>query len=531
MISSLRSAYNVVRRSITSYRRGRWEATDDGEWLESKTSSGVPINRTTAYTSSYWWRAVNLISSTVAKTPLQLHDCRGNGRKPATREPGYKLLCGNGKPNEMTLKYHFKQTLTAHALGHGGGFAYIYRDEAGRSTELLQLRPDRTHLVKENGQYLFVTCIGGDYGDTNSEVIKMLPENVLHIHGLGWDGLTGYSLQEYAANTIGGALAKEHYGNSFFANSASPSVVVKTSKKMSDKAYNRLRKSWQELRTGLTHAHKPIILEDNEDVIPLSTNANDAQLVEAMERDPILIANFTSIPPYKLGVKGFNSYNSLEISSQDFLDDAIDPWFVPWEEELNDKLLTERQKASESHCFEFQRKKLVRIDHAKRMAGHRTALGGHPWAEVNEIRIDEGEDRKDGFDFIPRPLNMTGGPGAPAGDGGGDGKTSDDERAGTLPLGALRTLWRDTAARMARRIQGAVQRQSAVDENGLKADHGAVLRAAFGPLLELTGSEHAADDISAEMFRSVLAAGDSKTWVDDVVPLILGEILPDDEMD
>lgn len=510
----------AMSRSWSTYRKGRWEADEDSGWLYSDTTSGVPINRYTAYTLSHWYRAMNLISGTVAKTPLEVIDCRNGSRKKAKRHPGWMLLSGHGKPNDMTLKYHFKQTLTAHAVGHGGGFAYIYRDLAGRPTELLQLRPDRTFLCKEDGRYIYTTSIGGDYGDTGSEIIKMLPENVLHIHGLGWDGLTGYSLMEYAANTIGGALAKEHYGAGFFRNAASPSVAIKTSKKMSDGAYNRLRNSWQELRTGLDQAHKPVILEDGEEVVPLSINASDSQLIESMENDPLLICNFTGLPPHKLGVKGFNSYNSLEIMSQDFLDDAIDPWFIPWEEECNDKLLTEDQKAKESHCFEYKRKALIRVDHAKRMAGNRTALGGHPFLEVNEVRVAEGEDPKEGFDFIPVPLNMQQTPGEEV--PGKDTEPVDEN--GEDRSEAIRELLTQTTKRMAGRLDVAKKRSSKMDASALEEKHGEIIRSAFAPVLALLQSNHSPASVCTELIRSC-DQQHSEDWVENVVSEVVAELL------
>lgn len=74
-ISSLRSdaqaAFRVagqgvsaMSRSWSTYRKGRWEADDDGGFIFSDTTSGVPINRYTAYTLSHWYRAINLISAT-----------------------------------------------------------------------------------------------------------------------------------------------------------------------------------------------------------------------------------------------------------------------------------------------------------------------------------------------------------------------------------------------------------------------------------------------------------------------------------
>lgn len=520
MFGRIAAASRAFVRSFSTYRSGRWRVDeDDSDWAYTETGAGVEITRRKAYSCSYWYRAIALISATVAKTPLDILDVRGDSRTPDLKHPAYRLLGGLNKPNEETLRFHFMQTLTAHAVGHGGGYAYIYRDEAARPTELYQLRPDRTWPIRENGRLMYVTSIGGDFGDSGAVQRKLLAENVLHIHGLGWDGLTGYSLLDLAAEALGSALAKEQFGAKFFKNSATPSVAIKVPKKMTDRALKNLKDSWVSLRTGLENAHKPVILEDGAEVEPFSINAADSQLIESMSRDPILISNFTGVPVYKFGVPGYNSYNSLEISSQDFLDDTIDPWFVPWEEEIEDKLFTENEKLKETRRARFRRRELIRVDAIKRASIHRTELGGHPYREVNEVRRDEGEDPKDGYDFIPVPLNMVGGkPAASDKNDTNSDPEADPNADGTTE--AVRQLWTQACERMVKRLHTAAEKRSKhgeIDDATFSQEHMPVLRSVFEPLAVLTPGKqktHSAEDIATELCRSVVASSRSSQLAD-----------------
>lgn len=546
----------AVGRSIISGLSSRFRyvsstelMSDDGDGWFRETDSGELVGNHTAYSYSPWYRAIDLVSSCVAKTTLNLWTQDNSGKWVAAKSHyGYKLLCGHGKPNDETLKYHFIKTLTAHAMGHGGGFAYIMRDRIGQATEIVQLRPDRTFPVRENGRLLFVTSIGGDYGASGAETRKLLAENVLHFHGLGWDGLTGYSLIELAARNLGSAVAKERFGARFFRNSATPGVIIKTPRKLSDHAMKHLKDSWQSLRTGITEAHKPIILEDEASAEAFTHTAADSQLLEAVQFDPVHVANFTGVPPHMLGVKGYNSNSTLESQSQNLLDFTIDPWFFPIEEECNDKLLTQREKDSESHYWQFNRKDLIRVDAEKRASINRTRLGGAPYAMISEVREDEDMDFVEGTDVIPQPLNMatTGAAGdAGSGDAGSGDPAGDisnlqsqiDElktqleaksrrAAGRKPSVLKRNaepdktpradaqrlamcqLWQDTAGRMARRLITAKSRNPKLDENALLAEHGETLRAAFGPLCDLS---HVKSDITKRLCELIAAGSDEAT--------------------
>lgn len=502
----MRTIRDAGRRALNGLaRRFRYVPAEYDELADDwaiETDSGEIVGRRTAYSYSPWFRAIDLVSSTVAKTRLDLWDQRGDTRKAAKSHFAYKLLCGHNKPNDETLRYHFIQTLTAHAMGHGGGYAYIIRDSLGRAVELLQLRPDRTYPIREDGQLLFVTSIGGDFGVAGAETVKLLAENVLHIHGLGYDGLTGYNVMELAARSIGAAVAKERFGARFFRNSATPSVVIKTPRKLSPTAFQHLKESWHKLRSGLDASHRPVILEDEASLEAFSHSAKDSQLIEAMQHDPVLVSNFTGVPPFLLGVKGYNSNSTLETQSQNLLDFTVDPWFVPWEEALNDGLLRESEKANESHAFEFRRKDLIRVDAAKRSAIYRTGLGGHPYMKVSEVRADEGLNVEPDTDFIPTPLNMKSGNDSESNDSETETKPAKDDEERSA---ALQQLWNDTVGRMARRLTTAKRRQTDADETALLSDHGDTLRSALTPLCQLTNHARTADELSQQLCRLATA--------------------------
>ena len=87
------------------------ESEDGGYDWARETDSGEYIGRMTAYTYAPWFRAINLVSSCVAKTSLCLWEQKEGKWRKAQKHFAYKLLCGHNKPNDETLRYHFVLSL------------------------------------------------------------------------------------------------------------------------------------------------------------------------------------------------------------------------------------------------------------------------------------------------------------------------------------------------------------------------------------------------------------------------------------
>lgn len=482
------------RRSIEN--PSTW-LSDPDEWLYDafvggRSASGVRVGRRSAMRVTAYARGVRLISGYVAKIPLNVLVREGDGWKRDPAHPvSYLLRCTAN--SEGQTAFDFRRLLQGHAVSTGNGYAYIDRNSSGQPIQLIPLDPERTTPVRMQGRLWYLY----EFGD---EMRKLRPDQVLHIKGLGWDGLVGYSVLDLAREALGSAIASRDYGSRFFQNSATPKSVLEHPGKLTPEAAKRLRDSWSAVNEGLDNAHRTAILEEGMKLHPFSVSAKDAQLLELRQFDIREIANALDLPPHKLGDTTRTSFASLEQDNQSFLDDALDPWLVCWEAEMREKFLTESDKRTENRTIEFNRGALVRVDQAARFGSYRTALGGAGWMTLNEVRRLENLPPVDDGDTILSPLNMKGlgDPDPPTADPAVESDPAEDpaERArpGAKPQhrrsrtdprdAAVRQLVLDVLERMTRRLTTQVRRAAGKPKDfeatvsALEADHRQIIAAA-----------------------------------------------------
>jgi HK97 family phage portal protein len=133
-----------------------------------------------------------------------------------------------------------------HLLLWGNAYAQIIRNGQGQIIGLYPLMPDRMDVNQAHNGELYYTYTRNydDYqAKDESKQVILLSDEVLHIAGLGFDGLIGYSPIAMAKNAIGLSLAAEQYGSTFFKNDATPGGILEHPSVVKDP--ERLRKSWQ----------------------------------------------------------------------------------------------------------------------------------------------------------------------------------------------------------------------------------------------------------------------------------------------
>lgn len=451
---------------------------DPADWLYDtlsggeRSSSGIRVTPQTAMSYAAVWRAVSLIASYVAKIPLDTFQRLDDGGKEKARQhPAFRLL--RRKPNDWMTAFDVKQTLTAHALltGRGNGYAYIFRGGNGEPEELWPLNPLATWPTVEAGRLWYITTLE----DTQR---KLPPSEVLHIKGLGFDGLQGYDVITYAKEHIGLGLAIRKYGSVFFKNGATPGIVLERpleSGPMDEGGEQTLRKSFDSIVTGLDNAHRTAVLQEGMKATVLAVDARKSQLIEMREHEVRQIAALLGVPPHKLGDPTRTSYNSLEQENASFLEDALDPWFCRWEDECYDKLLTEREKEADTHFMEFNRDAAIRVD--------TKTLVESLVQEVNNGLLSPDEARA----IRNRP---------PIPDGLGETfwKPQNIGQIGQPDAGAERSHYRlllETLQRMHRRVCTHARRAAKVSDEFLdwldermEEDHRQVFINAVGPVLE-----------------------------------------------
>ena len=173
-------------------------------------------------------------------------------------------------------------------------------------------------------------------------MVRLSPYEVLHIPGLGFDGLVGYSPIAMAKNAIGMAMACEEYGAKFFANGAAPSGVLEHPGTIKDPS--RVRESWQRTFGGSGNANKVAVLEEGMKYTPISISPEQAQFLETRKFQLDEIARIFRVPPHMIGDLEKSSFNNIEQQSMEFVKYTLDPWVSRWEQSMVRSLLSREEK-------------------------------------------------------------------------------------------------------------------------------------------------------------------------------------------
>ena len=369
-------------------------------------TSGKRVNERTAMQMTAVYSCVRILSEAVAGLPLQFYRYTADGGKEkAVDHPLYFLL--HDEPNPEMTSFVFRETLMTHLLLWGNAYSQIIRNGKGEIMALYPLMPDRMRVDRdENGQLFYEYTVSTDDAHTmKGSIVKLKPSDVLHIPGLGFDGLVGYSPIAMAKNAIGMAIACEEFGAKFFANGAAPSGVLEHPGTLKDPS--RVRESWQATFGGSNNAQKVAVLEEGMKYTPISISPDQAQFLETRKFQLDEIARIFRVPPHMIGDLEKSSFNNIEQQSLEFVKYTLDPWVSRWEQAMVRALLTVEEK--KQYFFKFNVDGLLRGDYQSRMQGYATARQ-NGWMSANDIRELENLDRipaEQGGDLYLINGNMT----------------------------------------------------------------------------------------------------------------------------
>ena len=352
-------------------------------------SSGKVVTERTAMQMTAVYACVRILSEAVAGLPLNLYRYNNDGGKEkALDHPLYLLL--HDEPNPEMSSFVFRETLMTHLLLWGNAYAQIIRNGKGEIVALYPLMPNKMQVNRDdNGQLYYI------YQKSQEEVpnskdfyVRLESSDVLHIPGLGFDGLVGYSPIAMAKNAIGLAIATEEYGSKFFANGAAPSGVLEHPGTIKDPS--KVRESWMSQFGGSANSGKIAVLEEGMKYTPISSSPEQAQFLETRKFQINEIARIFRVPPHMVGDLDKSSFSNIEQQSLEFVKYTLDPWVVRWEQSIQRTLLTPAEK--KSYFVKFNVEGLLRGDYQSRMTGYATARQ-NGWMSANDIRELENLDR------------------------------------------------------------------------------------------------------------------------------------------
>ena len=353
------------------------------------TTSGKAVTERSAMQMTAVYSCVRILAEAIAGLPIHLYKYKvDGGKEKAIDHPLYLLL--HDEPNPEMSSFVFRETLMTHLLLWGNAYAQVIRNGKNEVVALYPLMPNKMKVDRdEHGELIYEYRRSDDEAPTmKGSTVYLKPADVLHIPGLGFDGLVGYSPIAMAKNAIGMAIACEEYGAKFFANGAAPGGVLEHPGTIKDPA--RVRESWQSTFGGSGNSNKIAVLEEGMKYTPIGISPEQAQFLETRKFQINEIARIFRVPPHMVGDLEKSSFSNIEQQSLEFVKYTLDPWVIRWEQSIQRTLLTAEEK--KEYYVKFNVEGLLRGDYQSRMNGY--AIGRqNGWMSANDIRELENLDR------------------------------------------------------------------------------------------------------------------------------------------
>lgn len=372
-------------------------------WTQIETGvtshSGVALTNQSALGITAYYSGVTQIAQTVAQLPLILYTREAKGKSRAVNHQLYSLL--HDEPNEWMTSFTFRETMQGHLLTWGNAFAEIGWDMSGRepvAESLFPLRPDRMQLTWENKRLVYRYSVAG-------EQVPLLPMQVLHITGFGFDGLIGYDPITLFKEALGLSKSAEEFGARFFANGSALNGVLSHPgpQRLSKEATELMRTSWEQMHKGLSNSHKVAILQEGVTYKDVGIPPENAQFMELRNFQVLEVARMLHMPPHKLAHLADATFSNIEHQNIEYVVDTIQPHLVRWEQEIHRKLLAPSEK--KRYYAEFLVDGLLRGDTQSRYNAY--SIGRQwGWLSANDVRSMENMDPVEGGDLYMVPLNM-----------------------------------------------------------------------------------------------------------------------------
>lgn len=347
---------------------------DPASWLVDWSTGGnggtfgPPVSERTAMAVSAVYRCVSLLSGIVAQLPLRVYERTSKGRREAPEHPLQPFFSVAPFPGRPMTAFTWRELWQINQLLWGNHYSIIRRDWRGRVNgfEIVMPWDGEVYRLDHRNKY---RCVIWDssFGPVAEGVTQRVEwhdqEDMIHIPGLGFNGVTGLSrIRAHARNAVAlSALLEEQQGR-VHENAAKPSGLLEVPAKISKEAFDRLKAAFNETNTGRFNAGKVVFADKDVKFTPLQMKPEDMQTLDARRFQIADVARFYGVPLHLLNEteKATSWGSGLSEQTLGLLIYTVDPDLARIEAELNYKLFY-----GSDFYVEFDRDALMAMDPLK----------------------------------------------------------------------------------------------------------------------------------------------------------------------
>lgn len=350
------------------------------QYVGCNASGALPFfpssNTNSAMNLSAVYRAVELISNSIATLPIKILISDESGNNEAETHP-LNYVFSDRNTDNLISKFTLFKLLVQSVLLRGNGFALIER-KGNRVNSLRYLEPNDVQIVFDKVRNTL-------YYDVPLIKKRVEPQDMLHFVMFSYDGIKGLSVLQNAARSLSIAHASENAAKGFFDNGMMINGILKVQGPVNQRQREDLRAAWNETYTA--NGSGIAILQGNMDYQTIQLSAKESQMLESRQFSVTDIARFFGVSPILLGdLSAKTNLNTFEALQNDFLVHTLQPYIVMIENELNRKLL----KQSETNLsITLETNEILRIDKAAQSNYYSTLISSGVLS-INEVRKEIG---------------------------------------------------------------------------------------------------------------------------------------------
>jgi HK97 family phage portal protein len=346
---------------------------DAGETVTVDSSMTVP----TVY------RCVALLSTVIAGCPVKVF--RGKHKEEVDNP-----LLAIYNPDMTYTQFELWELVVAYVALWGNAFVFKKRDAFDRIIDLKPIYPGIVEVKfdHQQGRKLFLVKRLTDEGtiDPTRKPQVFTEWEIMHISGLGLDGLQGMSTVMQASQAVGTALAADKLAARFYSSGSQLGGIIKIKAPLRNQQQAEgIKARWMSKNAGVAHAGDVAVLDAETDFQSVTIPPDQLQFLESRRWQTNEIARLFGVPPHLVGdVEKSTSWGTgIEVQNTGLVTYTASSYTKRIEQRITREVVATRGQVAE-----FDLDDLMRGSTLERYQALAVAIGG-PWMSRNEGRQTE----------------------------------------------------------------------------------------------------------------------------------------------
>ncbi len=363
-------------------------------------ASGESVTPNKALALPTVWRCIGLLATVIAGCPIKTYRAAG---KEQVRVPVLEL----DNKDATYSPFELWELVVAHLGLWGNAYVKKVRNNADSIIDLRPIYPGIVEVKRgpRDGRHTDGKWFKVEQWSPEGKFLGYAEYGnweIMHIPGLGYDGLRGLSPLQVASQTYGTALAADRLAARFYSHGSQLSGVINVKAPLADQEQaDAIKRRWQQVNAGVDNSGMVAVLDAETTFQPLTIPPNSLQFLQSREWEASELAKMYGIPQHLVDETKATSWGTgIEQLNIGFVAYTISGWTSRIEQRVAREVVNTRGQYSR-----FDLTELMKGSTSERFTAYAQAIQWG-WVTRNEVRIMEDMQPLPDLNEPLTPLNM-----------------------------------------------------------------------------------------------------------------------------